>query len=611
MSNLNALLDAATKHIEKGAIDDAEDLCRQALSRAPRNVRALKTHGLCQIGAGDLKAAMKSFELVLQLDPEDATACYNLALAQHAQGLFDLAELNFERALSLDPENATFHEAVAGILALRGQIEDAMRHLLMALELRPEDPSILANIGSVLSQIGALYDAVSHYERALEKQPENGPVTMQLAQILHDLGDHDRGLRLTEELYLKRPRDPVVLAAFAHSLAMVGDLERAAELVGKAFKISPDTVNALEEHALISAYRGDPDSGIAKLAGLLKTQKDNPHFCLLMATGLARVGKHAESVTLAEVALQEPATCAVAATLVRQGLFQQGKFAEAAEIMARLGAQTGGLDGVAAEDPDKVIIPLETKPLEAILFARFLGDRRPAEAAPAGQTIFAHEPLIPLLNRMSHGQEIRSLRGENLFTLAESGKSCFLASYAARPDINRYDPAGFEPYLRSDSRADDFWRGSLAPLRKPLCGITWAKHAPAPLLRDVEAGLQEWPGSVLSLMWDDQRAELEGNRKIIDAGAHLKSIEMLIDLIGKLDLVIGPDGPATHIAGAMGVPAIVLVTPDRQWYWYAPEGRSHWYPSVHVLERPWDEPMDRFAQRLSEKTSELAGLATV
>jgi len=428
---------------------------------------------------------------------------------------------------------------------------------------------------------------------------------MQLAQILHDLGDHDRGLELTEALYLKRPRDPVVLAAFAHSLAMVGELERAAELVDKALKISPETANALEEHALISAYRGDPDSGIAKLAGLLKTQKDNPHLCLLMATGLARVGKHAESVTLAQVALQEPATCAVAATMVRQGLFQQGRFAEAARMAAQLGIRTGGLDGVASEDPDKVIIPLETKPLEAILFARFLGNRRSGE-----QTIYAHEPLIPLLNRMTHGQEIRSLQGENLFTLTETGNSCFLASYAARPEIDNYDPAAFKPYLRSDPRADDFWRGSLEPLKKPLCGITWAKHAPAPLLHDVQAGLADWPGSVLSLMWDDQRAELEGNRKIIDAGSHLKSIEMLVDLIGKLDLVIGPDGPVTHIAGAMGVPAIVLVTPDKQWYWYTENGRSHWYPSVHVLERPWDEPMDRFRQRLKDKTAELAALVT-
>lgn len=606
MSNLNALLDAATKHIENGAIDDAQELCRQALSRAPRSARALKTHGMCQIAAGDLDAAVKSFEFVLQLDPDDSTACYNLALAQHARGEFDLAELNFERALSLDPQNPTFHEAVAGVLALRGEIEDAMRHLMMALDLKPGDPSLLANVGSVLAQVGAHYDAVSYYERALEKQPENGPVTMQLSQLFHDLGDHDRGLALTEALYLKRPRDPVVLSAFAHSLAMLGELDRAADLVGKALKIAPDTANALEENALISAYRGEPDSGIARLAALLKTQKENPYLCLLMATGLARIGQHAESVTLAQPALQEPATCATAANLIRQGLFQQGRFAEAADLTAQLGLQSGGLDGVVADHPEKVIIPLETKPLEAILFARFLKDTDD-RSGEGGQAVYAHEPLVPLLRRMTITRDIRSLQGENLFALAETGKSCFIASYAARPEIGSYRPEGFSPYLKSDPGSDDFWRGSLAPLKTPLCGIAWGKYQPAPLLHDVQDGLRDWPGTLLSLMWDDQRAELEGNRRVIDAGAHLKSLEMLVDLIARLDLVVAPDGLVTHIAGAMGVPAIVLVTPDKPWYWYAENGRSHWYPSVHVLERAWDEPMERFAARLAQKADELAG----
>jgi len=610
MSNLNALLDAAMKHIENGAVDDAQELCRQALSRAPRSVRVLKTHGMCQIAAGDLEAAVKSFELVLQLDPEDSTACYNLALAQHAQGQFETAELNFERALSLDPQNPTFHEAVAGVLALRGQIEDAMRHLMMALDLKPGEPSILANIGSVLSQIGALYDAVSYYERVLEKQPENGPVIMQLAQILHDLGDHDKGLELTEALYLKRPRDPVVLASFAHSQAMVGEFDRAADLVEKALKIAPDTANALEENALISAYRGNPGNGIAKLAAILKTQKDNPHLCLLMATGLARVGQHEESVTLAQPALQEPSTCAMAANVIRQGLFQQGKFVEAAELTAQLGLHSGGLDGIASNHPEKVIIPLETKPLEAILFARFLRGGKSDVPGGNGQAVYAHEPFIPLLQRMTVTRDIRSLQGENLFNLAETGKSCFITSYAARPEIGSYRPETFEPYLKPDPRADDFWRGSLAPLKKPLCGIAWAKYQPAPLLHEVQMGLQDWTGTLVSLMWDDQRFELDGNKRIIDAGAHLKSLEMLVDLIGKLDLVVGPDSLVSHIAGAMGVPSIVLVTPDKPWYWYAPDGCSHWYPSVQVLERAWEEPMEHFTQRLAEKAAELAGLET-
>ncbi len=609
MANLNALLDAATKHLENGAIEDAEELCRQALSRAPRSIRALKTYGMCQLASGDLDAAIRSFDFVLQMNPEDATACYNLALAQSAQGKMDLAQLNFERALSLDPQNPSFHEAMASVHALRGELENAMRYLLIAQELKPDDPNILANLGSLLAQIGAYYDARKYYEQVLEKQPDNGPVAIQLAHILHDLGDHARALELTETLYLKRPRDPMILSAFAHSLAQVGELDRAAELVEMALKIAPDMVNALEEYAMVCAFRGEPDKGIAKLAGLLKTQRDNPQICLLVAQAMARAGKHVESVTLAQPALQDLATGATGVALIRQGLFHEGKFAEARNLVARIGLEAGGVDNAGPGAVQRVIIPLETKPLEAILFSRFLS-AGPEEGNDAGdRVVFAHEPFLPLLQRMDLDYRLESLQGKNMFELAETGSSVFMAGFAARPEVADYDPERFRPYLKADPGADDFWRGSLQPCKRPLCGIGWSKYQPAPLLNDVDRALTDWPGTVLSLMWDDQRFELEGNKRIIDAGAHLKSLEMLVDLIGKLDLVVGPDSLVTHIAGAMGVPAIVLVTPDKPWYWYAPDGRSHWYPSVRVLERAWEEPMDQFTQRLAEMSADLAGVA--
>ncbi|MHA7776837.1 tetratricopeptide repeat protein [Roseibium sp. M-1] len=614
MANINALLDAATKHIENGAVEDAEVLCRQALSRAPRSTRALKTHGMCQIATGDLEAAIRSFEFVLQMNPDDATACYNLALAQNAQGNADLAQLNFERALSLDPQNPIFHEAMAGVHALKGEIETAMRYLLMALELRPDDPGILANLGTVLVQVGAYFDARTHFERVLELQPENGVVALQLSQILHGLGDHAGGLALSETQYLKRPRDPVFLAAFAHSLALTGELDRAADLIDTALKIAPEAANALEEYALISAYRGQPDQGIARIAGLLKQHRDNPHLCLLMATALSKAGKHAESVTLAQPALQDPTATANALTLIRQGLFHQGRFEEARALAADATFGGAGLKAADAEDPDKVIIPLETKPLEAILFARFLaraaetGETNTVEA-PADKTLYAPEPLIPLLQRMPLGRRIETLTGKDLFKVADGDGACFIASYAARPEITAYRPEEFRPYLASDPRADDFWRGSLAPFKGPRAGIMWSKYRPEPLLQDVREGLKTWPGTLLSLVWDDQRSELEGQKGIIDAGAHLKSLDMLVDLVGKLDLVVGPDGLVTHIAGAMGIPAIALVTPEKQWYWYHENGRSHWYPSVHVLERAWEEAEEDFRRRIAEKVAELAEAA--
>jgi len=605
MLNLNALLDAAAKHVENGAITDAEILCRQALTRAPRSVRALRTYGLCQIATSDMEGAIQSLETALQIDPNDAATCHNLALAQHAIGKTELAELNLEKALTLDPQSPTFHDAAAAVLAAQGKTEEAIRHLLVALEIQPEDPNILANLGSMLAQLGAFYDAKEYFEQSLKAEPENPAVAIQLAHILHDLDEHDKGLELTESLYLKRPRDATILSAFAHSLALVGELDRAYETIETALKLMPNMILALEEHAMITAFQGNPENGIARLAGLLKAHRDNPHLCLAMAAALLRNGNYREAITLAEPALEDQATRANAVLVTRQGLFQQGRFQEAVALAERMGI---GADG-AADVPDKVIVPLETKSLEAILFSRFLCDGG-ADGKSAGEkSVYAHAPLIPLLRRMTLNRRIEPLEGRNLLGLAGRETSSFIAGYAARPELAAYDPATFTPYLTADPRADDFWRGSLEPLKKPLCGVVWSRYQPNPLLADIAAGLEDWPGSLLSLVWDDQRVELEGNRRIIDAGRHLKSLEMLVDLIGKLDLVVGPDGLVTHIAGAMGVPAVVLVTPDKQWYWYAEEGRSHWYPSVQVLERPWEEPVETYRRRIGEKVAEMLGTA--
>jgi ADP-heptose:LPS heptosyltransferase len=158
-----------------------------------------------------------------------------------------------------------------------------------------------------------------------------------------------------------------------------------------------------------------------------------------------------------------------------------------------------------------------------------------------------------------------------------------------------------------DRRADDFWRGSLAPFKRPLLGLSWSKFPPAARLHDLNAALKDFPGTILSLVWDEQRAELEGSRHIIDAGRHLQSMPALIDLIGRLDCVVAPDGLVMHIAGAMGVPGVVLLTPDKPWYWHEQQGRSYWYPSLSVLTRRWQEPMTDFQPRIAAAIDAIVG----
>jgi tetratricopeptide (TPR) repeat protein len=592
MPTLNELIAAANKHLENGIVEDALAVCRQALSRAPHSGRVLKVHGACLMASGDMRAARASFAAALEIDPGDAGAAHDLGMALHALGEAEGARLSFERAITIEPRLGGSHEALAAVLAGNGDLDGAVRHMLVALELQPENPGTLANFASVMLRVGAFYDARSYFERALELDPGNAIIP--LAHILHDLGEHNEAIALVEEAYLRRPRDPLTLSALGYGLAQVGQYEQGLEHVEMALKAKPDLVPALDAFALLTAWRGEPERGIARLAGLLKANKANQLLCLSLAAAMSRDGRYADSIALARQALNNPVTRGGAYTLIRQNLALLGLFDEMIELSKAF--RQALPDGAASSD-EAVIIPLETKPLEVVLLARFLGGRRSSDLSSGRDpVVFAPALISPLLERVRHGRRILPLGHADM---ARPG-AFFIAQLAMDERILDDKPERFAPYVEADPRADDFWRGSLAPFKRPIAAITWSKYPPAPLLSDLDRALEGWPGTVMSLVWDDQRAELEGNKRIIDAGRHLTSLDALVDLIGKLDLVVAPDGLAIHIAGAMGVPGIVLVTPDKPWYWHDVDGRSYWYPSIRVLERKWAEPMQAFRQRVGE-----------
>ena len=69
-----------------------------------------------------------------------------------------------------------------------------------------------------------------------------------------------------------------------------------------------------------------------------------------------------------------------------------------------------------------------------------------------------------------------------------------------------------------------------------------------------------------------------------------------------LDLVITIDTSATHLAGALGRTAWVLVPFDNDWRWLIGREDSPWYPTVRVFRQKtrgdWDEVLKRVAGEL-------------
>ena len=74
-------------------------------------------------------------------------------------------------------------------------------------------------------------------------------------------------------------------------------------------------------------------------------------------------------------------------------------------------------------------------------------------------------------------------------------------------------------------------------------------------------------------------------------------------LIANLDLVVGVDTAAVHLAGALGVPVWILLSHAADWRWLLERDDSPWYASARLFRQTmagdWDAVMTRVRTELS------------
>jgi hypothetical protein len=140
---------------------------------------------------------------------------------------------------------------------------------------------------------------------------------------------------------------------------------------------------------------------------------------------------------------------------------------------------------------------------------------------------------------------------------------------------------------------------SVAP--RPTCadslhvGLVWAcgewnpaRSVPIELLRSVVDvdGCEFWnlQGGACRSDWE----LLGASDRLHDAYELSNTVLRLAALISHLDVVITPDTLAAHLAGALGVPAFVMLEHAADWRWMQRREDSPWYSSLRLFQQPKD-----------------------
>lgn len=266
--------------------------------------------------ARDTEAAMASFRLAAELDPEAAGPLVALAELAFGGGDFEAAETAAAEAVARDPEAgrghrllgalhyrrfrsggsrsdlgqaiAAYEEAVridpddletrsrlARLLQPAGRVEEASDHLRELVRRAPDAFTELQELAGLRLAAGDREQAFDYLLQALRVEPRNPDARKMLDDLLReDIPGRSREEALEDavELYQAavstHPDDPALRLSLADVLARLGRLERAAEAFEALIEVEPESEIALMGLAMVRREQNrleDAEAALTKI----------------------------------------------------------------------------------------------------------------------------------------------------------------------------------------------------------------------------------------------------------------------------------------------------------------------------------------------------------
>lgn len=282
--------------VARNGIDEAVDLYRQALEKAPGFILLYCLLGDIYRAMGRYEDAIFEYKMAIMLDSLNLTAYRSLCVVYEELGDLDNAVESYEKLIEIQPNAAEYHSNLANILYLKGEAKTAITYYQNAITLNPKpewtsiiaqtlgyvfqeaekntdaaigayqsaylltptDIDIFINLGSAFYDKQEYNNALTVYRRALELDPTNAKIHCNLGFLHWGKGDIDEAIK---EYELSIKYDNSYDIAY-NNLGVIylddlGRVQNAIELFQKAIDYNPNYALAHYNLGRSVSIRGD------------------------------------------------------------------------------------------------------------------------------------------------------------------------------------------------------------------------------------------------------------------------------------------------------------------------------------------------------------------
>ncbi len=456
-----------------------------------------------------------------------------LGLALQARGALDEAEAQLARAAAAAPEDPVVQYNLGVVLGRRGRAKAATMAWRQATRLKPDYDDAWFNLAKVLGELGLAAEAEIAYGRLLALRPDHAPGLYNLGNLRHEAGRYRDAIEPLRRATLARPDYAEAHANLSLSLAKAGQMEPAIEASERAIALAPTLVDAHWNYAQILLLAGRLEPGFEAYEWRWRRPETPPRD------------------------------------------FSQPPW------------DGGPLDG------RTLLLHAEQGLGDTIQFARYA----PLARDRGGRVLLeAHPGLVWLLRGIAGVDQVIA-RGDAL-----PGFDC----HAPLLSLPRLFATSVEtipaevPYLRPLDAPVARWAERLGQRPGRRVGLCWhgspdnrhdrQRSLPLSML----APLAEIPGlRLISLQKGTGEAQLDRlppgfavERLGDDFDAGPDAFRDTVAVLHGLDLVITVDTALAHLAGALALPAWLLLSEPPDWRWMRNRADSPWYPTLRLFRQP-------------------------
>lgn len=216
--------------------------------------------------------AKAAFVTAVRLDPDSATACYNLALTSLKLNDRKTALANLRRARDIDPQYERAWLEEARLLSRTGDLSGAVSAYENVVRINSVNRAAQQELGSVYYQAGRPADAESAFRKSLALLPagQEDPLTCyNLSTVLYEQGRADEAVEYARRAYDSRAlvRSDASRADIVYNYALVcektGDADTAVGKYAEALQIAPGHLRALINLGVMYMNMTPPDADTA------------------------------------------------------------------------------------------------------------------------------------------------------------------------------------------------------------------------------------------------------------------------------------------------------------------------------------------------------------